>query len=80
MIIMKAFWVLLISVVRRVTSEGVLNLSMFEKENSWIFPNSPLRISLPIPMLATEAQREASAPQTKDSSAMATILPPVSRT
>ena len=75
--IMKAIWTLLTSEVSLITREAVLNRSVLEKENPWIFPKRPRRISLPNPMLAMEENREETAPQTRASNAINTISAPV---
>ena len=50
MVIIKAFWALVTSVVRRVMREAVLNLSKLAKENSWILWKSRCRSPLAKPV------------------------------
>ena len=53
----KAFWMTVMSVVRRVTSEAVWKRSRLPKAKVWIFSYSARRRLAPIPVATREAKR-----------------------
>ncbi len=69
MIIMYAICTLLVSVVRRVTSELVEKRSMLENENRWMFWNMSCRRFFAKPVAATEQVMPALAPHASDTRA-----------
>ena len=73
---MKAFWMLVTSVVMRVTRPGTLNLSMLEKENVWMLSYSPWRRLADRPDAAVEANLPAAAPKTRPKKASTTMMAP----
>ena len=76
MIIWKAFCKLVTSVVRRVISPAVLNLSILEKENFWIFVYMASRTLQAKPEEALAAYFPASTPNTRPKKASKSIYPP----
>ena len=76
-IILNAFWTLFTSVVRRVTSDAVENLSTLENEKDCTFSNSARRTFLAKPMLATAPKREPSEPKHSDTSAISIMSKPI---
>ena len=79
MIIWKAFCTLVTSVVSRVTSPAVLNLSMLENEKSWMRAYMLSRRLQAKPDEALAAKRPAMAPANRLTAAMATIMAPQRR-
>jgi hypothetical protein len=67
---------LVTSVVMRVTRPAVLNLSILENENRWIFSYIPSRRLQAKPEAALAAKVPARAPQARLQNAMASIRPP----
>ena len=76
MIIIKAIWTLVTSVVMRVTSEAEEKRSMFSKEKSCTRTNMSRRRLRAKPVEASAQVRAAAAPHSSDSTAMITSLPP----
>ena len=68
-----------ISLVRRVTREPVLKLSMLAKENCCSFANSALRISAPTPWPHRAENMAEPCPSTRDIRAKSTICSPFIR-
>ena len=76
MIIMKAIWTLLMSVVMRVTSEAEEKRSIFSKEKSCTRTNMSRRRLRAKPVEAVAPLRAATAPHSRLSTAIRTSLPP----
>ena len=74
--IISVFCVWFTSVVRRVTSEAVLNLSIFRKEKCCTFSNSAWRRLREKPIAPMDAARADPAPKPRDRKAISTISPP----
>ncbi len=77
--IISVFCTLPTSVVRRVTSEAVENLSTLWKEKSWILWKIACRRHLAKPIEPTADSRAPSAPNPSDSNAISSIAPPTMR-
>ena len=78
-IIINAFWTVVISVVILVTRDDVENLSMFPNENFWTLANiSDLRFPAK-PAEALAEKLPANAPQVSDRIAATAITPPILR-
>ena len=76
-IMLKAFCTLFTSVVRRVTSDAVENLSMLEKEKDCTFSNSARRTLLAKPIEALAPRRAPSEPKHSDTIAISIISRPI---
>ena len=70
------FWMVVTSLVSRVTREDSLKRSVLAKENSWSFANSAFRISAPSPWPHRAAKAAAPWPRIRESSARMIIWKP----
>ena len=75
-IIWYAFCRLVTSVVRRVTSPAVLNLSIFANENVWMWLNMDSRRFFANPAEAFAPYRPPAIPANRPTAAAATMKPP----
>ena len=76
MVIMKAICTLLMSVVMRVTSEAVENLSIFSKLKLWMRSNTSRRTLRAKPVEAFAPVSAAPPPKESDTSAITTRITP----
>ena len=74
--IIKAIWTLVMSVVRRVTSEAVEKRSIFSKEKAWMRSNTSRRTLRAKPAEARAPKKPAPPPQARLKSAIATRIRP----